>query len=163
NLRLPAELAVGADLASDARHLRGEDRELLDHRIYDRCEAQEFALQRPAVDLEPHGLQQVATRHRGDRLGHGGGRPQQVFDQRVDRGFHVAPGAVRQAELDPLPGLALAADDLADMFQLLRHALVGGDDLVEGVGNLAADAGAVYRQAYREIAEPNRLQGTQQL
>ena len=42
-----------------------------------------------------------------------------------------------------LAGLALAADDLADALELLRHALVGGDDLVEGVGDLAADADLV--------------------
>ena len=45
-----------------------------------------------------HGLQQVALGDRGDRARHLRGRPQQVVDQGVDRGFHVAPGAVRQAE-----------------------------------------------------------------
>ncbi len=44
---------------------------------------------------------------------------------------------MREAELDALAGLAFAADDLADMFELLRHPLVGGDDLVERVGDLA--------------------------
>ena len=52
HLRLAAELAVGADFARDARHFRGEDAELLDHRVDDGGGAQEFALQRPAVDLE---------------------------------------------------------------------------------------------------------------
>ena len=52
HLRLAAELAVGADLARDARHLRGEHAELLDHRVDDRCRAQELALQRPAIDVE---------------------------------------------------------------------------------------------------------------
>ena len=44
HLRLAAELAVGADLARDARHLGGEDAELLDHRVDDGGRAQELAL-----------------------------------------------------------------------------------------------------------------------
>ena len=55
--------------------------------------AQELALQRPAVDVEPHGLQQVALRDRGDGARHLGGRPEQVVDQRVDRALHLGPGA----------------------------------------------------------------------
>src|SRR5215467_4069263 len=45
---------------------------------------------------------------RGDRAGHLGGRPQQIIDEGVDRGLHLAPGAVREAELHALAGLALA-------------------------------------------------------
>ena len=70
HLRLAAELALGADLARHARHLRGEHAELLDHRVDDAGRAQELALQRPAVDVELHGLQQVALRHGGDRARH---------------------------------------------------------------------------------------------
>ena len=44
HLRLAAELALGADLAGHARHLRGEDRELLDHRVDQLGRAQELAL-----------------------------------------------------------------------------------------------------------------------
>ena len=113
HLGLAAELAVGADLARDARHLGGEHAELLDHRVDDGRRAQELALQRPAVDVEAHGLQQVALRDRGDRAGHLAGRPEQIVDQRVDRAFHLAPGAVGQAEADALARLALAADHLA--------------------------------------------------
>src|SRR3954467_13206100 len=32
-LRLPAQLALGADFARDAGDLRGEDRQLVDHRV----------------------------------------------------------------------------------------------------------------------------------
>ena len=66
-------------------------------------------------------------------------------------------------KLDALAGLALAADDLPDMLELLRHALVGGDDLVEGIGDLAGEAGLVARQPHREIADPHRLQRLKQL
>ena len=91
HLGLAAELALGADLARDARHFRGEHAELLDHRVDDGGGPQEFAAQRAAVDIELHGLQQVALRHGGDRAGHFAGRPEQIVDQRVDRAFHVAP------------------------------------------------------------------------
>jgi hypothetical protein len=102
-------------------------------------------------------------RHRRDDTRDLGGRPEQIVDQRVDRGFHLAPGAIRQAELDALAGLALAADDMADAVELLRHALVGGDDLVEGVRDLAEDAGLAARHAYREIAHAHGLQRIQEL
>ncbi len=163
HLRLAAELAFGADLARDARHFRGEHAELLDHRVDDGGRAQEFALQRAAVDVEPHGLQQVALRHRGDGARHFGGRPQQVVDQRVDRVFHLAPGAAGQAEPHALAGLAFAADHLADALELLRHALVGGDDLVEGVGDLAGDADLVAGHADGEVADAHGLQGMQEV
>ena len=44
HLRLAAELALGADLAGDARHLVGERRELVDHRVDRVLEAQDLAL-----------------------------------------------------------------------------------------------------------------------
>ena len=161
HLRLTAELAFGADLARDARHFRGERVELIDHRVDDRREPEELTLQGPSIDVEPHGLQQIAARHRRDRLSDRAGRPQEILDQRVDRAFHRAPGAMRQSQLDALAGLALASDNLADMRQLFRHLLVGGDDLVERVGDLAGEPGAVVGQAHREIAEANGLQRVQ--
>ncbi len=130
HLGLAAQLALGADLARHARHLGGEHRELLDHGVDDGGGAQELALERAAVDVEAHRLQQVALRHRADHARHLGGRPHQVVDQRVDRAFHLAPGAGRQAELHALAGAALLADRLADAFELLGHALVAGDDVV---------------------------------
>ena len=162
DLRLAAKLALGADLAGDAGHLRGEHVELLDHRVDDLGGAQELAFQRPAVDVEAHRAQKVALGDGGDGAGDFRGRPEQIVDQRIDRSFHLAPGAVRQAKADALPGLALAADDLADPLDLLGHALVGGDDLIKGIGDLAHDADAVAGHAHREIADPHRLQRVKQ-
>jgi len=93
-LRLTAELAFGADLARHARHLRGEHAELLDHGVDDIRRAQEFAFQRAPVDVEAHRLQQVALGDRGDGARHFCRRPEQVVDQGIDGGFHLAPGAV---------------------------------------------------------------------
>ena len=76
----------------------------------------------------------------------------------LTRGFHLAPGAVGKAEADALAGAALAAHHLADPLELLGHALVGGDDLVEGVGDLAEDADAVAGHAHGEVADPHGLQ-----
>ena len=58
-----------------------------------------------------------------------------------------------------LPSLA---DALADALELLRHALVGGDDLVERVGDLAVDADVIAGHAHRKVADAHRLQRLQQ-
>src|SRR5262249_21082853 len=141
HLRLTAELAFGADLARDARHLRGEHAELLDHGVDDVRRAQEFALQRPALDVEGYRLQQIALRHGGDGAGHLPRRPKQIVDEGVDRRFHLAPGAVREPEFHPLARFSFATHDLAHALELLRHARVGADDFIEGVGDFAQESG----------------------
>ncbi len=163
DLRLTAELALGAHLAGDARHLGGEHAELLDHGVDDFGGAQEFALQRPAVDVERNGAQQIALRHRGDGAGHFGGRPKQIVDQGIDAGLHLAPGAIGQAETHALAGASLAADHLADALELFGHPLVGGGDIVKGVGDLADNADAIAGHAHREIADLHGLQRMEEL
>ena len=109
HLRLAAELAFGADFARDARHFRGEHAELLDHRVHDRRGLEELAFERAAVDFEAHRVCSrspcaTAAIARRDFVR----RPEQIVDQRVDRGFHLAPGTAREAEFHTMPGLALA-------------------------------------------------------
>ena len=162
DLGLAAELAFGADLARDAGHLGGEHVELLDHRVDDFGGAQEFALERAAIDVELHGLQQVALRHRGDGARHFRRRPQQIVDQRIDRRLHFAPGAVGKAQAHALTGPAVAADHLTDALELPGHALIGGDDFVERVGDLADEADAVPGHTRREVPDPHGLQHMQQ-
>ncbi len=159
---LTAELAVGADLARDARHLRGEDAQLLDHRVDDVGRAQELALERAAVDLELHRVQEIAARHRGDRARHRGGGPEQVVDEAVHRDFHLAPGSRGEAELHALARFSLAPDHQTHGLQLLRHPLVGGDDLVEGLGDFPGDAGSTPRQANGKIALAHGLERIEQ-
>src|SRR5205814_882337 len=60
HLRLPAELAVGADLACDARNLGGEGIQLVDQRIDRRLELQHLAFH---VDRDL--LRKIALRDRG--------------------------------------------------------------------------------------------------
>ena len=125
DLRLAAQLALGADFARDAGDFRGERAELVHHRVDDLGRAQELAGQRPAVDLERHALRQVALRHRADDARDFGGRLHQVRDQRVDRLDRGRPLRPRpfgsEARCLMLPRLA---DDVAEAFELLDQLLV---------------------------------------
>ena len=155
DLRLAAELAVGAHLARDARHFGGEHRKLLDHRVDDGGGAQELALQRAAIHVEAHGLQKVALGDGADGARDFRRRPQKVVDQLVDRRLHAAPGTAGGADANALLGLALAADDLPDPIELLRHPIVGGDDVVEGIGYLAPQTVPIAWQTDGEITGPH--------
>ena len=62
--RLAAELAVGADLARDARHFRGERAQLVHHRVDGFLELQDFA-----AHVDGDLLRQVAVRHRDGHVG----------------------------------------------------------------------------------------------
>ena len=65
------------------------------------------------------------------------------------------------AKLHARAGLALAADHLPDILELLGHAFVGGDDIVEGIGDLPGAAGEIAGKPRREITALHRLQGAQ--
>jgi hypothetical protein len=52
---------------------------------------------------------------------------------------------------------------LSDALELLRHALVGGDDFIKCVGDLALDAQVIAGHPHREIAGAHRLQGVQHI
>src|SRR5690348_1741117 len=60
-----------------------------------------------------------------------------------------------------LPSLAFLTDGLAYTLQLLRHLLICGDNLVEGVSNLAFQPGPGARQAYGKIPVPHSLEASQ--
>ena len=140
HLRLAAELSVGSHFARHARYFRGEDAQLLNHGVDDVGGAQELAFERAAIHVEPHGLGQVSLGHAGDGARHFRRGAQQVFYQGVDRNFHLAPGASRFVEAGALPRAAFLADHLPDALEFLGHVLVGGDDLVEGVGDFSGQA-----------------------
>ena len=90
DLRLAAELALGADLARHAGHFRGENRELLDHRVDELRRAQELALERAPVHLQLHGLPEIALGHRADGARDFRRRPHQIVEQRV-QGIDLRP------------------------------------------------------------------------
>ena len=81
DLRLAAELSVGADFLGDAGNLVGERAQLIDHRVDGGADSQELALDRLTVDLQRHLLAQVALRDRADDAGDLGGRLHQSADQ----------------------------------------------------------------------------------
>ena len=81
DLRLAAELAVGADFLGDARNLVGEGAQLIDHRVNRGADSQELALDRLAVDFERHFLTEVALRDRADHASDLGSRLHEAADQ----------------------------------------------------------------------------------
>src|SRR5215469_13907067 len=59
--------------------------------------------------------------------------------------------------------LSVLADDLSGALELACQALIGGDYLVEGVGDLAGKTGVITREAYGKIPVAYRLQRAQEL
>src|SRR6185369_5436564 len=84
DLRLAAELALGADLAGDARHLRRERAELIDHPVHGLRGAEELALEGPAVEVDRHRLRQIAFRDRADDACDLADGIDEITDQGVD-------------------------------------------------------------------------------
>src|SRR3954462_3640183 len=133
---LPAEAAVGADLARDARDLVREGAELVDHRVDGVLELVDLAL---GVDRDLRG--QVALGHGGRHLGDVADLRGQVRGHRVDVVGQVLPRAGDAGDLGLAAELALGADLARDAGHLLgehaqrvRHRV---DCLGEG-GDLAA-------------------------
>ena len=58
--------------------------------------------------------------------------------------------------------LALLADHVAEPLELPGDPVVQLDDVVEGLGDLAIDAGQVARQADREVPLPKRAKTLQE-
>src|SRR4029077_5374325 len=91
-----------------------------------------------------------------DGARHFRGGAQQVFDHRVDGDFHLAPRAARLLESHAFARAALLADHLADAIEFASHLLIGGDDVVERIGDLASEAGPSAGQAGGEITVAER-------
>ena len=75
---------------------------------------------------------------------------------------HSAPAAGGGRELAALADLAFLADHLRDAVELAGEPLVQLDDVVEGLGDLAVDAGQVERQADGEIPFSEGPQGLEE-
>ena len=163
DLRLAAELALGADLARHARHFRGEDRELLDHRIDELRRAQELALEGAPVHLQLHGLPEVALGHRADGAGDLGGRPHEIVDQRVEGIDLGRPSADRPRQRHALLEPPFLADRHAQPRHLTRDAILMGDGLVERLGDPPFGARPIRRQPHGEIAIAERQDRRQEL
>ncbi len=163
DLRLAGQLAFGADLARHARDLRRKRAELIDHRVDRDRGAAELPLERAPLGLERHGLRQVALGHGADDTRHLGRGVHQVVDQSVDRVHRRGPRPAHVPQAGALRQPALASDGVADALQLEGHALVHRDDLVEGVGELAFDAGEIGREPVGEVALSQGHQALEQV
>ena len=64
-------------------------------------------------------------------------------------------------EASALGGSAFFADGLPNAGEFARHLLVGGDDFIEGVGDLAREPGPVSRKADGKISVSHRLKARQ--
>ena len=116
HLRLAAELALGADLARHARHLRGEAVELVDHDVDRVLELEDLALH---VDGDLLG--KIAARHRGGHVGDVADLAGEVLGHQVHVVGEILPGAGDAAHLRLAAELAFGAD-------LARHARhLGGE------------------------------------
>ena len=122
HLRLTAELAVGADLARDARHFRGEGVELVDHRVDGVLQ-----LENLAAHVDGDLARQVAARDGRRHLRDVAHLVGQVAAHRVHRVGEVLPGAGDAGHDRLAAELAFGAD-------LARHA-----------GDLAARTSAAGR------------------
>jgi hypothetical protein len=66
-------------------------------------------------------------------------------------------------EFDSVAGLAFATDDLTDAFKLLRHPLIGGDNVIEGIGDFSDEAVLLAGHPDRKIAGAHRAKSLQQV
>src|SRR5882762_7222561 len=140
DLGLPSQLAFGAHLTRDARHLGAEGTKLVDHGIDRAGRLEELALQPPAFDLERHRLREVAVGDRADDARHLGVRPHQVVDQVVDRTQRRRPNAARVTQARALD-LALFANPPAQTPDLAFQPLVRLDHVVQRARDLPGAAG----------------------
>ena len=109
HLGLAAELALGADLAGDARDLGRERGELVDHRVDGVLELQDLAL-----DVDGDLLGQVALGDGGRDVGDVADLRRQVAGHEVDAVGQVLPGAGDVAHVGLAAELALGADLAGD-------------------------------------------------
>src|SRR4030095_12495191 len=133
HLGLPAELAVSSHFTGDTCYFGREDAQLLDHRVDDGGGAKELAFEWAALDVEAHGLEQVALGDGRDCPRKLGRRTDEVVNQGIERDLHFAPRAARTRKAHPLTGFALLAHHLAYSRQFLGHHLVGRNDFVESI------------------------------
>ena len=160
---LAAQLSFGADFARHARHFGGEHAHLRDHFVDHVRRTQELALERPTIGFEPHALREIALGHRGNGSSNFSGGPQQIVDERVDGGLHLAPRTGAAFARNTNACLAFLAHHLSGTFELGSHALVGAHHLIECVGDLAAETGLIWCKTHTEITITHGLKRPQQL
>ncbi len=131
----------------------------MDHGVHRPGSAQELAFQFPPVDLDRHGLREVALRHGADDARGFTHRMSQRIDQVVHRLDPLCPGSGDQSKGHAFVDLALAPDETTHTAQLgcrMRHEF---RDVVERIRHFAGDAGPRERKTNTEIAILDGHQG----
>ena len=77
--------------------------------------------------------------------------------------FYFAPGSAREAEFHAMTCLALAPDQLADALDLLGHALIGCNDFIESIRDLAEEAVFLAGHPHGKVAGTHRAQRLQKI
>ena len=149
--RLHAEPALGADLARDARHLRRERAQLLDHRVDGFLELQDLA-----ADVDGDLARQVAVGDRDRHLGDVAHLAGQVRRHRVDVVGEVLPRAGDAGHLRLAAELALGADLARDAAHFRGERVQLIDHRVDGVLQLEDLALHVDRDLARQVAARDR-------
>ena len=142
---MTAKLAFGAHLARYPRHFTGKAVQLVEHGVDGVGIFEKFAAQRPSFNVPFHALGQHAACDRADDSAGIAYRLHQVVDQRVDGIDLDAPGTVRIVEFEALTELAFGADGNRYLLDELGQFLVGADNVVERIGDLAIHARPVAR------------------
>jgi hypothetical protein len=123
--------------------------------------AKELPGQGPSFDLQFHALRQVAAGHGGDHAGHLRRGLDQVGDEGVDGVDVGRPPSGGPANRGALGDPPLLADHGADPLELLGHAFLQVQDVVEGVIDLPGRADLVDWQTRREVSLLERRQDAQ--
>ena len=156
--RLAAQFAFSAHLARHADHLRSERTELLDHGVDNLGGAQEFAFELAAVYFGRHSLRKVAPGDGRDDARNFSGRLDQIGNETVHAVDARSPAAGVRSKRGALCDFPLFPDGPADALELPAHVLVEFENLIERVGNFAAQAYAILRHADGEISPLERGQ-----
>ncbi len=151
HLRLTAELALGADLARDARHLGRERVELVDHRVDGVLELEDLALHVDG-DLARQVTARDGRRHLGD-VAHLTG---QVARHRVHRVGEVLPRTRDSGHLRLAAEPAFGADLARDARHLACERVELVDHRVDGLLEQEDLARHVHGDLLREVAARDR-------
>ena len=154
--RLAAELTVRPHLSRDARHFAGEGVELIDHAIHGRSDAEEFALDLLALNLELDLLREIAFGDGLDDARDFARRLTQICYQPIDRFDRRRPRPADRADREPVAHVAFASDRVADANQLVGEPRPFISELIEGVDDLGHQRIAVRRQPHAEVAGVHR-------
>src|SRR6185312_2118692 len=148
---LAAQTSVGADLARDARHFRGERGELVDHRV-DRV----LELEDLAFDVDGDLLRQVAPGHRLGHVGDVAHLAGQVAGHRVDALGQVLPRSGHAFDVGLAAELAFGADLARDAGHFRRERAQLIDHRVDRVLELEDLALDVDGDLLRQVAGGDR-------